>query len=634
MESQSLSYTALPGARSFRLLKIHSGSPRDSLQCELFVSDLDNAPPYTALSYVWGDPTDTTDVTCSGHLCSITRSLSDGLRRIRKPEQVAFAWADAICINQKDTIEKGHQVDMMGTIYDTARDVLVWLGPDPTDSAREAFRCLRTINEKIYTKTDVVSFAPTPEQNPFNTIVLNGKTITSSGTGAERSVLGDVLGERGKHCVGSLFDLPWFSRVWVLQEVGLATAATAYWGDEGIDFAEVATFIKNTYSVPDLRHFLGPETTEKLSGAPLYALWNVWSTYQKKNSWMYRKPELRAFADQLAAVCHIDFVLVLEASRYFNATNHLDHVYAFLGHPRARKPGSAETWLNADYTLDLKEQHRLLAASLAQDSLNFLVQAHQTPDSLRPHFGHPSWVPRWNEKKHPLHAEAFWEAWDASLRKSGREPFRAELVDRAKLAVSALLIDTVDQLTATMEPSQFGSIGTDAGDILEACWDLARQKPHPYPPHEASLAFASTLKCHHHSDPPEPVVEQFVGYTVHASPKMYHTYLKAGGMVSLNAALEARKEFGSAFKSYASNRRFFNTRKKGYWGLGPGVAQKGDVCAVLFGADVPFVLRPTETAGEYNVVGQCYMYGIVDGAAVRAWKNGEPGYVKEDIVLV
>ncbi|KAL2757799.1 hypothetical protein ACRALDRAFT_1079888 [Sodiomyces alcalophilus JCM 7366] len=630
----SFTYTALPGGRHFRLLKIHPGSPSDSLDCELFTSNLDNAPPYTALSYVWGDPTETADVTCSGHACRVTRSLADGLRRIRKPDQLQFAWADAICINQKDTVEKGQQVDLMGAIYDTARDVLVWLGPDPTDSAHEAFRCLRAVNDKLYTGTDVESFQPTKDEMPYDTFLLNGEQVQTF-AGAQRSVLGFVLGDRGKHCVGRLFGLPWFSRVWVLQEVGLATAATAYWGDASLDFAEIATFISNTYFTDDLRHFLGPDTAALLAGAPLYALWNVWSTYEKKNSWMYRKPELRAFADQLAAVCHIDFVLVLEASRYFNATNHLDHVYAFLGHPRARKPGSRDTWLKANYALDLQEQHRLLAASLAQESLNFLVQAHQTHETLRRDFGLPSWVPRWSEKKHPLHAEAFWEAWDASLRKSEREPFGAHVVDRVKLAVSAILIDAVDQLTPTMEPSQFGPIGMDAGGILETCWDLARRKPHPYPPDKAVLAFASTIRCHYQSQT-ESVVEQFAGYTMHANARFYETYLvpKGGAMMEMNAALKARKDFGAAFKAHASNRRFFNTRKKGYWGTGPAVVQPGDVCAVLFGADVPFLLRPTETAGEYSVVGACYMYRIVDGDAVRAWRNGEPGFVKEDIILV
>ena len=36
-------------------------------------------------------------------------------------------WADAVCINQKDNIEKGHQVAMMNEIYKRTGQVLIWL---------------------------------------------------------------------------------------------------------------------------------------------------------------------------------------------------------------------------------------------------------------------------------------------------------------------------------------------------------------------------------------------------------------------------------------------------------------------------------------------------------------------------
>ncbi|KAF4470267.1 heterokaryon incompatibility [Fusarium albosuccineum] len=642
MESQSFTYTAIPSGRYFRLLKVHPAPSDEPLQCELFSAELDNAPPYTALSYVWGDPTMSANLTCSGHACNITQSLADGLRRIRKPDQVQIAWADAICINQKDNVEKGHQVDLMGVIYDKARDVLVWLGPDPTGSSEEAFRCLRTINYKILTGTDMEQFYPKPEERPYTYLAMKPAgaseyTEMEPGIGS-RSVLGLVLGERGKDCIGELFKLVWFSRVWVLQEVGLATEATAIWGDGSIAFSEIATFIRNVYFSIVLQHYLGTEISEALSGAPLYALWNVWSTYEKKNSWMHRTPALRAFAEQIAEQADLDFILVLEASRYFNATNKLDHVYAFLGHPRARIPGTDKAWIHADYTIGLKEQHHLLATSLAQDSLNFLVQVHQTEESLAPGFEHPSWVPRWNEKT-PNHADAFWEAWDASLRKAEAQPFPAK-VDGGKMFVSGLFIDSVDQFTRTIEHSDFEPLEEGAGQLIEPCWKLARQKPSPYPQDRIVEAFASTLSCHYktrgnHNYGRESIVEQFSGFCMHAIPEFYKANLiPKDGLWSLNTVLKVGKMFAPAFKSHGPNRRFFNTRAAGFWGLGPAAMQPGDMCAILFGADVPFVLRPTGAANEYKVVGQCYMYSFMDGDAVLAWRKGQSSLVKEDIVLV
>lgn len=90
--------------------------------------------------------------------------------------------------------------------------------------------------------------------------------------------------------------------------------------------------------------------------------------------------------------------------------------------------------------------------------------------------------------------------------------------------------------------------------------------------------------------------------------------------------------FDPAFKSYGTNRRFFNTVSHGFWGLGPKAMQKGDVCVLLFGADVPFVLRPTETTGEFKVVGQCYMYKFMDGEAIKQWRDRN--HPQEDFVLV
>lgn len=44
-------------------------------------------------------------------------------------------WVDAICINQKDDIEKLHQIDLMRDVYSSAREVIMWLGePDVGDT--------------------------------------------------------------------------------------------------------------------------------------------------------------------------------------------------------------------------------------------------------------------------------------------------------------------------------------------------------------------------------------------------------------------------------------------------------------------------------------------------------------------
>ncbi|KAK5658046.1 hypothetical protein OQA88_2602 [Cercophora sp. LCS_1] len=60
-------------------------------------------------------------------------------------------------------------------------------------------------------------------------------------------------------------------------------------------------------------------------------------------------------------------------------------------------------------------------------------------------------------------------------------------------------------------------------------------------------------------------------------------------------------------------RKAFRTRN-GWIGFGPRYMEPGDVVAILVGADVPFVLRPTpEHPAVFTMVGECYVEGLMFG---------------------
>lgn len=69
--------------------------------------------------------------------------------------------------------------------------------------------------------------------------------------------------------------------------------------------------------------------------------------------------------------------------------------------------------------------------------------------------------------------------------------------------------------------------------------------------------------------------------------------------------------------------RSFLFTRKGYYALGPCIAKSGDVCYVLFGATVPFILRKADGASHYKVVGEAYIHGLMRGEAVNNIRKDE-----------
>lgn len=633
-------YDTLPSGRWFRLLRIHPGRHDDPLRCDLIPKALDEAPTYTALSYVWGDPTNIGYVTCSGIETPLTLSLVGGLRQLRNSDRAEMVWADAICINQADIKEKTHQVNMMGTIYDEANGVLVWLGDDIDVMASCAFGCLPTVNQAVLSGA--------------HRCVSGSEWSIDWGHGngpqpltASRDNMDSLISDRQLEAVTRLYQLPWFTRVWVLQEVGLATRATACWGDCRIDFSEIALFIWFAMHEFDVERRVGEELKAIMSACPYNAVYGVWSTYNKEGSWVQASPPLRIWADHLATESNVDFLLVLEASRKFNATDPRDHVFAFLGHPCALLPGTQEPLVKANYELSLEQLHRLVAQRLAKTSLNFLVQAENTSQSIA-RTEHCSWIPRWDMSSDQAPA-AFWEAWDASLRASKRYAPPIQTLE-SKLGLSALLFDTVEYQNDVMRSTDFERWGWDGstgvvgptgkiGFWIEECWALTERASeattHKYRDNHV-LAFASVLGCEYvPKDMPEDFFENTVGDFCQAcllfNPKFYNEKVLPLGLTYPWKVLKHRK-FAARFQHAGSNRRFFIT-KGGYWGLGPAAMQEDDVCAVLLGADVPFVLRSTTEPGTFRLVGQAYIYGVMYGELMAASELGGMNDIEEICIV-
>lgn len=201
--TSSAVYTNHPLGKATAEIRLLSFSPseHDTVSCRFQVFSLEECPPYTALSYMWGDENPITDsnVLIDGLPFSIRENLGQALRRIQANIDAGnfgasfLLWVDALCINQEDLQERSHQVSMMGRIYSGAELVLVWLGEENYYS-RMAMRFLKETPSKIL-------------------------------TGDRRSFVEELFSkENGIYdAMLRLYYRPYWKRLWIQQEIILAT---------------------------------------------------------------------------------------------------------------------------------------------------------------------------------------------------------------------------------------------------------------------------------------------------------------------------------------------------------------------------------------------------------------------------
>jgi hypothetical protein len=79
--------------------------------------------------------------------------------------------------------------------------------------------------------------------------------------------------------------------------------------------------------------------------------------------------------------------------------------------------------------------------------------------------------------------------------------------------------------------------------------------------------------------------------------------------------------FLDAAATACSGRKSFQTNT-GLVGVGPSIVKEGDVICILYGADVPFVIRKEGVVG-YSVVGECYVEPLMRGEVLE--KLSAPG---------
>ncbi|EME78945.1 uncharacterized protein MYCFIDRAFT_122405, partial [Pseudocercospora fijiensis CIRAD86] len=104
------------GTNEIRVLHVLRQSGQGTLRARLEHAPLDKAP-YETVSYCWGDPTPSRVLVVNGARLLIPQSSWQALNRLAFDNKERTLWIDAICINQQENDERGHQVALMREVY-------------------------------------------------------------------------------------------------------------------------------------------------------------------------------------------------------------------------------------------------------------------------------------------------------------------------------------------------------------------------------------------------------------------------------------------------------------------------------------------------------------------------------------
>ena len=222
-----LQYTPLENSASdLRLIRIEPGTEHEDLKCGLYTfKDYPwYIPPYRALSYVWGDVGRKVSIYLNGNNVMITENLERALRSLRyntleETKRELPIWIDALCIDQSNPEERDEQVRRMREIYQGAEKVVIWLG-----------NYYELSDDRV--NASMARFGTNFHEEGSRSLVVDAFTLAKALAGIEISPQSSSRIHMMQHWIqlSRLFHRPWFERLWIIQELAVATKAVVRCG--------------------------------------------------------------------------------------------------------------------------------------------------------------------------------------------------------------------------------------------------------------------------------------------------------------------------------------------------------------------------------------------------------------------
>ncbi|CAN9337341.1 unnamed protein product, partial [Alternaria alternata] len=220
-----------PTLKEIRVLDVAPGIGDAIVECTMRRISLRHkfVPIYETISYCWGAPRPPSTIKLNGHLTSVPASSEAAIRRMRLSGRPRTLWIDAICIDQSSVIERSDQVAFMSTVYCGGIRNLIYLGEDG-GMARRGVKAVQDVFTDMRTETA--------------NLTLLHQTIYAEGTGARLVSKEGFSKGVDFEALEVLFSLAWFRRLWVLQEIVLATSNTCHWGSFEFDLLDTVRAAK------------------------------------------------------------------------------------------------------------------------------------------------------------------------------------------------------------------------------------------------------------------------------------------------------------------------------------------------------------------------------------------------------
>lgn len=414
--------------RQTRVVVLHPSDAIGDLQCSLRTVEISDFHDYEALSYVWGDPKDSILLKLDECLVTVTRNLSAALCELRLPSTERVLWIDQLCIDQTDYNERANQVEIMGAVYKQAKLVICWLGPDFEGEAyagREIIQQLAKTNLREYER-GVVDLHD--DSGKIDDGILQSKNLP-------------LLDSPTWVALNHLLQRPYFERVWIMQEIKIATSKILLWGDFELiftDLQKVATWALNIG-----RHALMQESLLDIGAATrVVSLLDTTETFEQ----------------------------CLSAAALRKSTDERDKVFGILGLVSGGVPFPA--WYQATEL----ETHSYTCLYLLQNRNSFQFMSHIDNTNHIDDLEWPSWIPRhWKGAKGP--GEADFQAATTFPNTLAKENAMYLNVDTSFITVIGIkhaIVKTLGSINNANNPnSKISEIENTALKVSEA-WRLMR----------------------------------------------------------------------------------------------------------------------------------------------------------------